>query len=182
MSLMYAQMGLSVVNAWGQYEQDKMQAKSRKLAKKYENAMSAISAAQELNTATANEVSMRDALIRTKEAVEVQSMKDAASAEAGAAAAGVRGSSVRDTMRGIMRSRLQARQAVRAKLDALHQQRTQTRRNIALSQAMGRNRDVMPRPSAASALLGLGASLVDIYDSHQPEGQRTTDAMSRWGQ
>ena len=180
MSLMYMQMGMSVLDTLSGISQANHEYEMTKMVQKHQHTMSALSTAMNLNTNTRNMVSLRDATVRAKQAVDVQSMQDAASTEAGAAAAGVRGGSVAGAMRGIMRSNLAAKHTVRR--NALGQQGAmqQERKNIVLSGVMNRDISVIPKPSVASALLGLGANLIDIYDTHQPDGERTTDAMSKW--
>lgn len=165
---MYAQMGMSVVSAFDSFGAAKHSAAMDKVSRDYQEKMSSISAAMQFNTLTENEIGTRDALVRASTAIQVQSMQDRASSEAGAAAAGVTGGSVTSTMRGMMRSNLQAKHSLRKRKEAEARAHTNNRRNVRLAQVM--NKDISPiaQPSAASALLGLGASMLDIYDSHQP--------------
>lgn len=181
MSLMYAQMGMAAVSAFSQFSQSKHQHKMEEINRKYQETMSGISAAQQLNTLTANEISLRDAAVRAGVSIETQSLEDRAVAEVAAATAGVSGGSVKSTMRGLMRSRLMAQHSLRKKVEAQKRAATQDRRNVALSRAMNKDVSVIARPNTASALLGLGASMIDIYDSHQPHGSKTTDILAGWG-
>lgn len=181
MSLMYAQMGMSVISAIGQHSAAKHQYTMDKIARDYREKMSSISAAMQSNTLTANEISTRDALVRAGTAIQVKSLKDRANATVSAAASGVSGGSVTNTMRGLMRSKYQAMHAHQKRREATQRSNTQNRRQLALAKAM--NKDITPiqPPSAASALLGLGASLVDIWDSHQPPGSTLADRMAGVG-
>lgn len=181
MSLMYAQMGMAAVGAYSGYQQQKHDAKMQQLQQAYQNKMSDISKAFSLNTQTENEINVRDAGVRASQAIQIQSMQNKSSAIVGAAAAGVHGSSVNSAMRGLTRSKLQASEALNFKMKAQARSDLTQRRNIHLSAAF--NRDVSPigKPSAASALLGLGMSMIDIYDSNQPEGQQSTDRLANWG-
>ncbi len=181
MSLMYAQMGMKVVDALSAHGQAKHKVRMEEIMRDYQQTMSDISAAQQLNTMTANEISARDASIRAASALDIQSLQDRAGAEVEAAAAGVAGGSVRNTMRGLTRSRLMAKKAMHDKVQAQKRSFTQDRRNVALARVMNKDVSVIPKPSAASALLGLGASMIDIYDSHQPDGQKIEDTIARWG-
>lgn len=197
MSLMYGQMGMSVLstmtamdtgrtNATLANNQNATDTKLARMTQAYQNTMADISKAQQLNTMTENEIGVRDAAARASQALRVTGMQDAAVAEASAAAAGVRGGSVRSAMNGIERSKLQARAALRQRLSANARSAHNERINLELSSVF--NRDVSPThnaqkirpPSAASALLGLGANLIDIYDNNQPEGEKSTDAMAEW--
>lgn len=181
MSLMYAQMGLSVSRAALGYGSDKIKHDIATMQQDYDNAMSALSAAQQLNTITQNEISVRDAAVRASTAIDIQAMKDRADAEVSAAAAGVRGGSVRSTLRGLARSRLTAKQSLHKRVKAQAQASTQSRRNTELSKVFSKDISVLPTPSTASALLGLGATIIDTYDSHQPDGQKVADTIAGWG-
>lgn len=181
MSLMYAQMGLAGINAISGYGTAKHNASMQRMQQDYTNSMNAFAAAQALNTQTANETSLRDAAVTAKLAMQGQSMQDMARAEVSAAAAGVAGGSVDAAMRGLTRSKLQAQMALKRKMQSHSRANAASRRGIALNKAMGKDISVIPKSSVASALLGLGAQMIDIYDSHQPEGQQTTDIMARWG-
>lgn len=180
MSLMYAQMGMSALSALGGYSTAKHNASMKRMMQDYNNSMSAFAAAQALNTQTGNEISVRDAAVTARQTIDLQSMQDRANAEVSAAAAGVAGGSVEAAMRGLTRSKLQAQEALRRKMQAHSRANTETRRGIAINKAMNKDISVIPKPSVASALLGLGASMIDVYDQHQPEGQKTTDAMAKW--
>jgi hypothetical protein len=180
-SLMYAQMGMSVVSAFGAYNTQKHTVKMEEISRKYRETMAGISAAQQLNTMTDNEIAVKDAADRTALALGIQSIQDRGSAEAAAAGAGVKGGSVRATVRGLMRSRLAAREALRMKVQAAAKSSRNERANLALSRVMGKDITPVMKPSATSALLGLGASIIDIYDDSRPEGGKIADTMAGWG-
>lgn len=195
---MYAQMGMSVLSTASSLDtgrtnttlanmQSETETKLARMTQSYNRTMSEISKAQQLNAMTSNEVNLRDAAVRTSAAIQQQSMQDRAGVEASAAAAGVRGGSVRSAMNSIQRSKLQARASLRKRIVLQRQSTTQDRANLELSHIF--NRDISPYtspmkvrpPSTASALLGLGANLIDTYDANQPEGSRTTDTIAGWG-
>lgn len=179
--LMAAQMGTRLVSAFGTHSADRHRYNMETISREYREKMSGISFAMQSNTMTQNEISARDAQVRSQEAIQIQAMEQEAEVEAGAAAAGVSGGSVTSAMRGMMRSRLRAYRALEMQKTAQSQTNTSNRRNLALERAM--NKDISPimRPSAASALLGLGAGLIDIYDSHQAPGSTIEDTMAGWG-
>lgn len=178
---MYAQMGMSVISGLSAHGTAKHNARMETIMRDYNQTMSDISAAQQLNTMTENEISARDASIRAASALDIQSMKDRANAEVDAAASGVAGGSVRNSLRGLTRSRLMAKKAMHEKVKAQKRSFAQDRRNVALARVMNKDVSVIPKPSTASALLGLGASMIDIYDSHQPDGQKIEDTIAGWG-
>lgn len=181
MSLMYAQMGMSVLSGFSQYSAQRHAFQMEQIAMKYRENMSNISLAMHRNTQTQNEISARDALVRTGVALQVEGLKQESAAEAGAAAAGVSGGSVTATMRGLMRSKYRAVHAHKKRGEAQARQNTQARRQAALSAAMNKDISPMVAPSPASAMLGLGASLIDIYDSHQAPGSTIADTTAGWG-
>lgn len=172
---------MSAISAVGQFQQQKHNSKMQEITQAYQNKMADISKAVSLNSMTENEIGVRDAGVRAQESIQIQSMQNKSSANASAAAAGVHGSSVTSAMRGLTRSKLQANEALKFKLKAQSRSDLNQRRNIHMAAAF--NRDVSPiaRPSAASALLGLGMSMIDIYDSNQPEGQKSTDRIANFG-
>lgn len=171
MSLMYAQMGMKALGTFSAFSADSHNSKMEKISRAYQQKMAGISAALQLNTQTANEIETKDALVRASVALDLTAMQDKAEAEVSAAAAGIAGGSVVGTMRGLMRSRLQAMQALRTQKQQQARANTQTRRNIAFSRVMGTDISPIGKPSAASALLGLGASWLEIYEKNQPENR-----------
>jgi hypothetical protein len=172
MSLMYAQMGMKVVGAFSSFSASSHDAKMAKISRDYQQKMAAISAAMQLNVQTQNEIETKDAMVRASVALELTAMQDKAEAEVSAAAAGNAGGSVVGTMRNLMRSRLQARQALRIQKQQQARANTQTRRNIAFGKVMGTDISPLGKPSPASALLGLGANLIDVWESNQPENNK----------
>jgi len=178
---MYAQMGLTTLKAGLGHIAAKGQFKLDKMQQDYNNAMQAIATAQQNNALTHQEVNARDASVRAAQSVELQALQDKSSATASAASAGVRGGSVRATMNGLSRSRMQAKFALQERMKSQANANTQNRRNVAMSAVYSKDISVIPRPSAASALLGLSASIIDIYDSHQPEGQKVSDTLAGLG-
>ena len=181
MSLMYAQMGLAAVNAWSSYEQAKSQAKMAKMQRDYQNTIQAITAAQSLNSVSRNEIEVRDAGVRSAVAIEEQALKDRASAEVSAAAAGVKGDNVNSAMRALRRSSLRSREALRKRIKGQAAQSVAQRSNILVSKAVGKDTSVVMQPSATSALLGLGVKALSIYDEHQPPGSTIADRLATWG-
>lgn len=172
MSLIYAQMGMKVIGAISAFSASSHQAKMDRISRDYNEKMSAISKAMQLNVQTQNEIETKDAAVRARMALDLTAMQDRAEAEVSAAAAGNAGGSVAGTMRGLMRSKLQARQALRTNVKQQARANTQTRRNIEFAAVMGKDISPLGRPSVASAMLGLGAQLLDVYDSHQPPSQK----------
>lgn len=172
MSLMYAQMGLAVGGAFLQRSAEKAQATVAKAQQEYHNVVAGLQATAGRNTITANEVAVRDAALRAAEGIQLQSMKDRASASVSAAAAGVKGGSVTATLAGMARSRLQARQAIHTNLMSQAAQFADQRNSIAINSILNKDITQIRAPSIGSSLLGLGMSIIDIYDSHQPNDKK----------
>lgn len=168
MSLMYAQMGMKALGAFSAFSAASHGAKMDAISRAYQEKMAGISAAMQLNVQTGNEIEARDAAVRASVALETTALEDRADARASAAASGSAGGSVVGTMRGLMRSRLRAKYALSVQKQNQARANTQSRRNIEFSRVMGTDISPIGKPSAASALLGLGANIIDLYESNQP--------------
>ena len=148
-------------------------------AQAHSNAMRELASASARNQVTQTEVQIRDKSQRLSVALQGQAIRDKGTAMVGAAAAGVKGGSVDQAMLGLRRSAMQANSArLRNRDSALLAQDTQ-RNNIKLATVLGEDISVIPRPSAASAMLGLGAQLIQTFDENQPEGSRFADSDRR---
>ena len=178
-NLMFMQMGLAVAQGWSDFQHAKISARMQKAEQEYRNTMAALSSAQSQNVVTINEINVRDAGIQVGEMQQQQSLADRGSAEVGAAAAGVRGTSVQLIQRDILAS---AARANKSRLDQLQQQFAsfgQERRNIEVHRAYNKDVSVIPKPTAASALLGIGTRMLSIWDSHQTPGETISGRLSR---
>ena len=176
--LMFAQMGLSAIQGWGQYRIASIQAEMQQNLQDYQNTMSALSAAQSHNILTGNEVSVRDAGVRAAEALQQRALKQEGSAQVAAGAAGVTGSTTEVVMRDLRSSAARANKSRTDQLQAQYRAFGQERRNVNLAQIYNKDVSVIPKPSAASALLGIGTSLLNIWDSHQTPGRTIAARLS----
>jgi len=160
----------------------------QKAAQAHRNTMNKLSGSIRQNAVTRAEIQTQDKGARLAQAIQTQSMQDQGAAAVSAAAAGVSGGSVRATMLGLRRSALNAHDARQRNSDSAIMALEEDRKNINLATLMGedisvlpeRVADILPAPSAASALLGLTAGLIDTYDANQPKGSRTTDTWANW--
>jgi len=175
---MMAQMGLSLVQGWGQYQTASIQARMQQDVQDYKNTMSALSAAQSKNTITSNEISVRDASIRASDALQQQSLKQQGAAAVSAGAAGVSGNTTDLVMRDLVSSAAQANKSRLNELSAQYRAFGQERKNVNLGQIYNKDVSVIPKPSAASALLGIGTNLLSIWDSHQTPGNTIAANLS----
>lgn len=171
-ALMYSQMGLSLVQGLGQYQSASIQAKLQQRIIDYRNTMSRISAARSLNAVTVNEARTRDTAVQSDVMIQQQAIQDQSRQVVDAAAAGVAGNSVDMIAKDL---RASAGMAGFAQKRKLHQQMAEMgaqRQSIAIGAITNEDVQVVPKPSIGAMLLGAGANLLDIYDSHQPEGSR----------
>jgi len=177
-NLMYAQMGLNAVSAFTSYSVSKTQQKMEQATQVFSNTMQSLSAAQAKNTVTQNEIQVQDASTRQSLAISRQALIDQGAARVAAGAAGVEGGSVDATMQSLRRS---AAVANKARLDQLALNTlasNQERTNIELNRIYGKDTSVIPKPSAFSALLGLGAQTIDTYDAYQTEGDQIASRLN----
>lgn len=172
MSLIYAQMGMKALSAFGAYSADRHKAKMETISRAYQEKMAGISAAMQMNVQTENEIEQKDAVVRASMALQTTALEDKAEAEVSAAASGSAGGSVVGAMRGLMRNKLKAKQALRTQQQQAARANLQTRRNIEFAKVMGKDISPIGKPSIASALLGLGAGLLDIIDSNDPANRQ----------
>jgi len=199
---MLAGMGVQIMGAATEYNTMKAQTainaskndiaetenRMQKAAQAHRNTMNQMSGALRQNSVTQRQVQTQDQGVRLSQAIQTQSMQDQGSAAVSAAAAGVAGGSVKATMLGLRRSALNAHDARQRNSDSAILALEEDRKNINLATIMGEDisvipdhvADILPAPSAASALLGLASGLVNTYDANQPAGSRTTDTWAAW--
>lgn len=199
---MLANMGIGIIGASSEYNTMKAQTainsskndiaqtenRMQKAAQAHRNTMNQMSGALRENSITQKQMQTQDQGVRLSQAIQTQSMQDQGSAAVSAAAAGVAGGSVKATMLGLRRSALNAHDARQRNSDSAIIALEEDRKNVKLATIMGedisvlpdRVADVLPAPSAASALLGLASGLVDTYDNYQPKGSKTTDTWAGW--
>lgn len=174
-------MGTQAVGAFTEHFTANIQADMEEAAQAHRNAMMQLSAAGQQNTVTLTETALQDQSQRDSMGLQQAALRDQGSAAVSAAAAGVAGNSVQQTVLGLKRSALQAQDARMRNLGSALRTQAQERKNIQLAAITGQDTSVISRPSIASTMLGLGVSLIDTYDANQPKGSRTTDKdVSAW--
>lgn len=180
-NLMYAQMGIGIVEGVGGLLMSREQQKMDAAIQAYNNTMSALAAAQSFNSITQSENDVRDASVRMSESIQRQTLIAEGQAKVSAGAAGVEGGSVDQVMAGLRSSASQAQYA--RGVNAKNQRRAygQERRNVHIAKALNKDVSVIPRPSAASAALGLGTNLLSIWDSHQTPDNTVASRLGRTG-
>lgn len=172
MNLMYAQMGLSVVQSFASTAVARQQEKMAQAVQDYNNTMSALAAAQSNNTTTLNEISVQDASVRDDIAIQQEAMIAVGDAEVAAGAAGVGGGAIDSVMFGLRSSAAKAQYGRQQSLKNQFMQFGQERTNTELAKVTNKDVTILPRTSAGTALLGAGTSLLKIWDSHQTPDQK----------
>ena len=176
--LMLAQMGLAAVSSFTSYRAERSRAKMENMYREYSNVMQGLARARASNMSTLNKVRIRDAGIAEEEAIQLQSLVLQGQANARAGAAGTSGNSTALVMRDILASaaRAQYNRSERVKTSWLSENYRRLEGDIQSIQS--RNTRVIPKPSPFSAMLGLGTNLLNIWDSHQPPGEKMADKLS----
>ena len=166
-SFMLAEMGLTGLNGVANIMIGNTERSIKKIMDKYNDTMSALSAAQANNQVTRNEVSVGKQIKLAEAGDQVATMQATESAKVAAAAAGVSGNSVAVTLNAFARGKAQKEMARDLEEQQVYGGLNDQRRSIATQRAYGKSISIMPSTSATS-LLGLGASLLDVYKQHQP--------------
>lgn len=135
---------------------------------RHRNSMLEISGSVQENQLTLSEIDTEKADRRLNQDIQQRAMADQASAEVNAAAAGVAGGSVDAVMRGLKRSALNAQQARIENTGNAFQSIGTQRTNLELSQIFQTDNTVLPKPSFASLLLGMGTAAYDAYKQTTP--------------
>jgi hypothetical protein len=178
MSIMATQMGLAAVRGLSGFAVGSAQASVARAMQEYQNTVSALAAAQALNVTTLNEIQAQDAAVRADSEIQRQLLLAEGQAKVSAGAAGVEGGSVAATLRGLRSSAGRAEHANQKNLDNQLTAFGQERRNTLVAKELNTDVSVMPRPSAASTLLGLGTNLLEIWDSHQTPSDTVAARLS----
>ena len=169
------QIGSAAFSAHTGLKTQQIQADMQESAQAYSNQMRSISAAQQINAVSQEEVAMGDASRRLEATLQQTSMQDKGVAEVNAAAAGVQGGSVDQALLGLRRSSVQAQHSRLRNLHSGLLASGKQKSNINLARILGEDVSIIQRPSTGSAMMGLGASLIDIMDSNNPDGNKSTD-------
>ena len=176
--LMYAQMGLSVIGGLTDFATSREQRKLDKAVQAYNNTISALSAAQANNTTTLNEVQAQDASTRLDIDIQRQSLVATSQARVAAGAAGVEGGSVRAVMSNLRSTVTAAQFARKTQLTNTYRAFGQERRNTAIAKATNKDVSIIPKASATSSLLGMGANLLSIWDNNQTADNKIAARLS----
>lgn len=177
MNPMYASMGLTVAQGVTGFLNEGIASKLARSMQKFRNEMTMLTAAMNNDVILQNQIRTRDASVALAFDIELRSAKDRGKAEVSAAAAGVSGASVDATMRNLRGSALRAQAARKSRTAQEMQGHAQERRNNNVSAILGRDIQVIARPSALTHLGGIATGLYDNYNDAQPEGDKVGDQM-----
>ena len=164
-------MGLSVVKGVTSFLAQRDEAKSKRAWQRYKNTMLNISGGRAKNALVANQ---NMAVERSSmQAVEIDKSEytTLASAEVAAAAAGVEGRSVNQTMFQIQANAASAQAARERDLTAQLLGFQQQRENVDMQVAMQTDITPIPTPNVASTLLGIGTELWSTHKAYNKIGK-----------
>jgi hypothetical protein len=176
---MYAKMGLKAVDTASSLLLQSTQRKMLKDAQEHRNLMSALSSAQQMNDVTFAEIQTQDDARQLKREIDLAAMQDQGAAEVSAAASGVAGGSVENTMRALKRSAANANYARIKTVDSRLNALGNNKKNITLQKVYGEDVRVFQKPNISVALLGLTTDVIDIYNQNQPQGQGAASVASK---
>lgn len=172
MSLMMAQMGLDLAGNLADFASSRIQSRMERDLQAYRNNIMALQTARSRNAITVNEIRAQDADAEQDFLIQRTSMADKARAEVNAAAAGVAGNSIKMMADDLAASAGRAQYARQRQLNQSLAEMGDQRTSVAIGQVLNKDIQVIPKPSIGSLLLGGAASMLDIYDSHQPTSNK----------
>ena len=170
-----SQAGIAGIGAFTDLAIGGIQADMAEASQAYSNTMRQLSAAQQTNAVVRSEAAAKDNAVRLGAELSKKSLQDKGQLEVSAAAAGVAGGSVSQAMLGLRRSAMSAQDARMRNLNAQLLGADQDKKNITLSAIYGEDISIITRPDPASAMLGLGVSVLDTWDNAQPKGYKIAD-------
>lgn len=161
--MQYLMAGQSMLSSIQGYQAEKAQYKASMAWQKYSNTMIRLSDSINQNAITTNSIFAQDQSIFEEQQIQEGSIGALAQAEVGAAAAGVKGRSVNQSMLDIKRNAANRENErvinLRNQFIAFDQQRLQSRFSAEQSQ----DRSYLPKPSLASALLNGASKAAGAY-------------------
>lgn len=160
---LFAKLGMDMLGGFMQYQSDKAEAKAARAYQKYRNTMTNLSNAINQNAITTNEIMSNDAF--TREAVDIKKDYLAADANAtvSAAAAGVKGRSVNQSLFDIKRSMDVAEGLRQENLRNSWLAFDQQRQTSAMDAALQQDHSYIPKPKLASYLLNAASKNVTNF-------------------
>lgn len=176
---MYGDIGVQAIGTVSDLMLQSTQRKMLQDAQEHRNVMSAISSATQFNNITVSEIQTLDASRRLKQEIDIASLKDKGNAEVSAAASGVAGNSIDNTMRGLQRSALNANYARIRNTESQMKAQGQARKNVTLQKIYNEDVQVFEKPNVGLALLGLATGAVNTYNKNQPQGQGLASVASK---
>jgi hypothetical protein len=163
---------MSLTSSLGEFASARIQAGLEEKMQAYRNTMSKLSAARATNAVQVNEARTVDAATIADAMMQRQALQDQGRVEMEAAASGTTGNSVKMVMDDLKASAGRASYAQKRQTSQALSEMREDRKSIAINSVLNKDIQVIPKPSIGSALLGAGTNLLNIYDSHQPEGSR----------
>lgn len=177
-SPLYAQQGLSIAQGVAGFVNAGTASKLAAAMQKYRNQMLEITRAMNDRAISQNEIRTRDATVRLAFEIALTSEADIASANAGAAAAGVKGRSVDRSLRMLRGSALRAHAARKEQTRQEMAGHANERINNNVSAIMGRGIVVQEKPSLMFAVAGIAQNMFDNSVAEKSLSQKERMARS----
>jgi hypothetical protein len=167
--LMGAQLASGIADGVSSYFASKAQAKFMEQTQAFNNRIVNLSNANNQDALTEQSIQVRDASARDAVTIQMQRMEAHASAEVAAATAGVAGNSVNLTMMDISRNAARAEHLRRETLKSHYISNDQQRRNSQFGAFTSQDRSYIPKPSVASAALGIAGTSFQTVKQYYPD-------------
>lgn len=177
-NLMYAEMGMSAIKGIASFAVAGEEAKLARATQKYQRTMAAISAAQNNNALNLNEVATRDQGVFARLSIQTAGMQERAAFDVEAAASGVLGKSIDVGRRALEADKLRADTSLDRQLKGQFRAYGQQRKQVKMDEIFATDVSVIPKPDIGSALMGMGANMLDIWERHNPTDRRISTRLS----
>lgn len=163
--MFWAMLGLNMLQGAAQYEADKEEAKAKLAWQKYSNTMTRLSDAMNQNAITENEIITMDAFAEQALDIKKGLLATTASAEVSAAAAGVKGRSVNQSLFDIQRNANIAEGRRQQSLQNAFASFDQQRQSSAMSAALNQDYTYIPKPNFMSYMLKAATNSAQYFGS-----------------
>jgi hypothetical protein len=168
--------GLEFFSASAGYEADKAQYKAKKAWQAYSNTMVSLGAALNQNIITDNEIIARGTFAQEAFNIKRNKLEAEASVEVNAAAAGVKGRSVNQSLLDVQRKAAEKEHMRTIAFDNAMLGFRQQRVNTEMSAAAQKDYSFLPKPSRLGGLLQAGFNVYDLYGKMKSKQSTATSS------
>ena len=178
MNLRLIMTGMQALSSISSYGADKDQSKAQRVWQQYSNTMTDLSDAMMQNAITQNEVMALEASTDLGMDIQTDSLEAEGMAEVAAAAAGVKGRTVRQAKLDISRSASIAEGRRTRSLANQFLSFDQQRRTSRMTAAMKKNYSYIPKPRLSSYIMDAGVKALPLFMDKQATGTTKTTTKS----